>query len=234
MPCKRDGGAKMEPHAMSTGEPPEPTLRLGGFTLYQGLLDADAQTALVEEIRNVVAKAPLIAPITPGGRPMSVRMTSAGRLGWITDRGGYRYAPRHPSGRAWAPIPARVLALWHRLTGLDRAPDCCLVNYYGEGARMGLHQDRDEGDFQFPVLSISLGDEALFRMGGIERRDPTRSVWLRSGDVVLMGGAARLAWHGIDRTRFASSALLPKGGRINLTLRVVADTQPLAPQLTEA
>jgi alkylated DNA repair protein (DNA oxidative demethylase) len=203
---------------------PEPTLRLGGFEIHAGLLDAPAQAALVEDLRAVVAAAPLIAPVTPGGRPMSVRLTAAGRLGWITDRSGYRYAPVHPSGSPWPPIPARVLVLWHRLTGLARAPDCCLVNFYGEGARMGLHQDRDEGDFSFPVLSVSLGDEALFRMGGVERAEPTRSVWLRSGDVVLMGGEARLAWHGIDRVRHGSSALLPRGGRINLTLRVVVDT----------
>jgi alkylated DNA repair protein (DNA oxidative demethylase) len=200
---------------------PEPTLRLDGFEIHAGLLDGAAQAALVEEVRGVVAAAPLIAPVTPGGRAMSVRMTAAGRLGWITDRAGYRYAPTHPFGQPWPPIPASVLALWHRVTGLARVPDCCLVNFYGEGARMGLHQDRDEGDFGFPVLSVSLGDEALFRMGGVERAQPTRSVWLRSGDVVLMGGEARLAWHGIDRVRHGSSTLLPKGGRINLTLRVV-------------
>lgn len=154
---------------------------------------------------------------------MSVRMTAAGRLGWVTDRAGYRYAARHPGGGDWPPIPARVLDLWHRVTGLARAPDCCLINFYGEGARMGMHQDRDEGDFSFPVLSVSLGDDALFRMGGVDRPAPTQSVWLHSGDVVVMGGEARLAWHGIDRVRHGSSTLLPKGGRINLTLRVVAD-----------
>jgi alkylated DNA repair protein (DNA oxidative demethylase) len=115
-----------------------------------------------------------------------------------------------------------VLDLWHRTTGLIRKPDCCLINFYGEGARMGMHQDRDEGDFSFPVLSVSLGDDALFRMGGVDRPAPTQSVWLRSGDVVVMGGDARLAFHGIDRVRHGSSLLLPKGGRINLTLRVVA------------
>ena len=153
---------------------------------------------------------------------MSVRMTAAGRLGWVTDRAGYRYADTHPGGGDWPPIPARVLDLWHRTTGLDRKPDCCLINFYGEGARMGMHQDRDEGDFSFPVLSVSLGDDALFRMGGVDRPAPTQSVWLRSGDVVVMGGDARLAFHGIDRVRHGSSSLLPKGGRINLTLRVVA------------
>ncbi|MCF1708298.1 alpha-ketoglutarate-dependent dioxygenase AlkB [Tabrizicola sp. J26] len=199
----------------------EPELRIGGFEVYPGLLSPSEQVALVEDLRQVVAAAPFVSPVTPGGRPMSVRMTAAGRLGWITDRHGYRYSPVHPQGMAWPPIPPRVLSLWDKVTGLDRRPDCCLVNFYGEGARMGLHQDRDEGDFTFPVVSISLGDSALFRMGGTDRKDPTRSLWLSSGDVVVLGGAARLAWHGIDRVRHGSSSLLPQAGRINLTLRVV-------------
>lgn len=201
---------------------PVPTLQLRGFDIHAGLISAAQQADWVDDIRAVVAAAPLVSPVTPGGRPMSVRMTAAGRLGWVTDRAGYRYAARHPGGGDWPPIPARVLDLWHRLTGLAREPDCCLINFYGEGARMGLHQDKDEGDFTFPVLSVSLGDDALFRMGGVDRPAPTQSLWLRSGDVVVMGGEARLAWHGIDRVRHGSSALLPKGGRINLTLRVVA------------
>ena len=198
-------------------------VEIRGLRYFPGLLDPDAQQSLVADLRKVVAAAPLYAPVTPGGRPMSVRMTSAGRLGWITDARGYRYEPRHPAGQPWPPIPPDVLALWHSLAGLPREPDCCLVNFYGEGAKMGLHQDRDEGDFSFPVLSISLGDEALFRIGGTDRKDPTESFWLKSGDVLLMGGPARLAWHGIDRLRFRSSRLLPGGGRINLTLRVVDD-----------
>lgn len=201
---------------------PVPTLHLRGFDIHAGLIPAAEQADWVDDIRAVVAAAPLVSPVTPGGRPMSVRMTAAGRLGWVTDRAGYRYAARHPGGGDWPPIPARVLDLWHRVTGLARAPDCCLINFYGEGARMGMHQDRDEGDFSFPVLSVSLGDDALFRMGGVDRPAPTQSVWLHSGDVVVMGGEARLAWHGIDRVRHGSSTLLPKGGRINLTLRVVA------------
>lgn len=192
-----------------------------GFRLWPGRLDRAAQEALVADLRAVAAVAPFVTPVTPGGKAMSVRMTAAGRLGWVTDRRGYRYEPRHPSGVAWPPIPPQVLALWHEVTGLAREPDCCLINFYGEGARMGLHQDKDEGDFSFPVLSISLGDEALFRVGGVEKPTPTQSFWLRSGDVLLMGGPARLAWHGVDRVRHGSSTLLPQGGRINLTLRVV-------------
>lgn len=207
----------------------ESAYEIKGVRLWPGWLDRPAQEAMVADIRAVVAAAPLVAPVTPGGRQMSVRMTAAGRLGWVTDRKGYRYDPQHPQGTDWPPIPASVLAVLRALTGLARDPDCCLVNFYGEGARMGLHQDRDEGDFSFPVLSISLGDEALFRIGGVERSDPTQSVWLRSGDVLLMGGPARLAWHGIDRLRPGSSTLLPKGGRLNLTLRVVAGPRPCGP-----
>lgn len=194
---------------------------LGGARVYSGYLEKPAQEALRDALRDVAKAAPFVQPETARGRKMSVRMTSAGRLGWVTDRGGYRYAPRHPSGVDWPPIPDAVLDVWRRVSGVDVDPDCCLINYYGEGARMGLHQDRDEGDFAFPVVSISLGDQGLFRIGGTERGGPTQSVWLSSGDVLMMGGDARLAYHGVDRIRFGSSQLLPKGGRINVTLRVV-------------
>jgi alkylated DNA repair protein (DNA oxidative demethylase) len=203
-------------------EPAPAPVDLNGVLVWPGRLPPAAQAALVDDLRTIARAAPFLRPETPRGQPMSVRMTSAGRLGWIADRRGYRYAPRHPSGVPWPPIPAAVLRLWHEVTGLAREPDCCLINFYGEGARMGLHQDRDEGDFSFPVLSVSLGDAALFRVGGSDRRAPTRSLWLGSGDVALMAGPARLAFHGIDRIRFGSSGLLPGGGRISLTLRVVA------------
>jgi len=192
-----------------------------GFDIYKGYLDAAAQADLVSAVRDVAVAAPMFSPETPYGKPMSVRMTSAGALGWYADRTGYRYAPRHPGGAAWPPIPDAVVALWHDLTGLERATDCCLINYYGEGARMGMHQDKDEADFKWPVLSVSLGDAGLFRIGNETRGGKTESLWLESGDVVVMGGAARLTYHGVDRIRFGSSTLLPKGGRINLTCRVV-------------
>lgn len=198
-------------------------VEIAGFRIWRGYLDRPAQGALVQAIRDVAAAAPFVRPVTPGGRQMSVRMTAAGRLGWVTDRRGYRYEDRHPAGMDWPPIPEGVLAIWRDLVGTARLPDCCLINFYGEGARMGLHQDKDEDDFRWPVLSVSLGDDALFRMGGVDAPTPTQSLWLSSGDVVLMGGEARLAWHGIDRIRFGSSGLLPQGGRINLTLRVVQD-----------
>ena len=196
-------------------------LSIRGFDVFKGHLDGTAQADLVADIRAVVAAAPLFSPDTPYGKPMSVRMTSAGSVGWYADRSGYRYAPQHPNGGDWPAIPDRVLKLWADLTGLARAPDCCLINFYGEGARMGMHQDKDEADFSWPVLSVSLGDAGLFRIGNTTRGGKTESVWLESGDVVVMGGAARLTYHGVDRIRFGSSSLLPKGGRINLTCRVV-------------
>ena len=200
---------------------PAAGITLRGATLYRGFLNAADQAALVEALRGVVAEAPLFSPETRWGRKMSVRMTSAGRYGWFSDRRGYRYIDRHPSGIPWPAIPAQVLEVWRSVVPTARAPDCCLVNLYGVGAKMGLHQDRDEADFSQPVVSISLGDEALFRIGGTERGEKTESVWLTSGDVLVLGGAARLAFHGIDRVRSGSSSLLRDGGRINLTLRVV-------------
>ncbi|MGA0602946.1 alpha-ketoglutarate-dependent dioxygenase AlkB [Caulobacter sp. KR2-114] len=194
---------------------------LDGFRLLPGCLDADAQAELAAEVLALTARAPPYRPTIPGGKPMSVEMTNLGPLGWVTDGArGYRYEPRHPlTGAPWPPIPARLLDLWAQLADPDTPPDACLVNLYGAQARMGLHQDRDEADFGFPVLSVSLGDTALFRIGGLKRGDPTRSVRLASGDVCLIGGAARLAFHGVDRIIPGSSRLLPGGGRMNLTLR---------------
>lgn len=196
-------------------------LRLRGFEIYKGFLSVPEQEALVAGVRKIAAAAPLFSPMTPYGKPMRVRMTSAGAVGWYSDRAGYRYVERHPEGMGWPPIPSEVLRIWNQVTDAGRQPDCCLVNYYGQDAKMGMHQDRDEADFRWPVVSVSLGDDALFRIGNTERGGKTESVWLSSGDVVVMGGAARLMYHGVDKIRFGSCGVLPKGGRINLTLRVV-------------
>lgn len=198
-----------------------PTLTLRGIAIYKAWLSPEAQAGMVADLRAVVSQAPLFTPVTPRGKPMSVRMTSAGRYGWVTDRRGYRYEPHHPGGMAWPAVPESVLAIWRMLVSETRLPDCCLINHYTEGAKMGLHQDRDEADFSWPVLSISLGDDALFRVGNTARGGATDSVWLTSGDVLVMGGAARLVHHGVDRIRPGTSTLLQGGGRINLTCRVV-------------
>ena len=190
-----------------------------GFRLYPGKLGAAAQAALAREVLTAAEAAPFYQPMTRGG-PMSVAMTNLGPLGWITDARGYRYEPRHPeTGRPWPAIPPALLDLWDELADAATPPDACLVNLYRDGARMGLHQDRDEADFAYPVLSVSLGDSALFRIGGRSRKDPTRQIRLTSGDVVVLAGAARLAHHGVDRVIPGSSRLIPGGGRINLTLR---------------
>lgn len=201
--------------------PLKPDIQLRGVGLFKGLIDPGAARDLVEDLRNVIEKAPLFSPDTPYGKKMSVRMTSCGTYGWFSDRTGYRYVDKHPSGSPWPAIPPALLALWHQLVPGGRDPDCCLMNFYGEGARMGLHQDKDEADFSWPVVSVSLGDDGLFRVGNTTRGGKTESVWLTSGDVVVLGGEARLVYHGVDHIRFQSSSLLPKGGRINLTMRVV-------------
>ncbi|WP_322867313.1 alpha-ketoglutarate-dependent dioxygenase AlkB [Aquicoccus sp. G2-2] len=200
----------------------EEQIDLRGVALFRAALSAPAQAALLDRVREIARAAPMFHPETRRGKQMSVKMTSAGVLGWVSDRRGYRYERAHPGGGDWPAIPAEMLAIWQRFAGEEaRMPECCLVNFYGEGARMGLHQDRDEADFTQPVVSVSLGDEGLFRVGNITRGGKTESVWLRSGDVVVLGGAARLVHHGVDRIRFGSSSLLETGGRINLTMRVV-------------
>lgn len=208
-------GAKMVKKVKAT-----PTFRVRGVNLFQGLLDGAAQRSMVESLREAARAAPFYRPVTSRGQQMSVRMTSAGRVGWVSDWKGYRYESCHPDGFAWPAIPRSVLDVWHTVAPGAREPDSCLINFYDAGARMGMHQDRDEVDFDQPVVSISLGDDALFRIGNLTRGGRTESVWLKSGDVLVMGGAARLVFHGIDRLRPGSSSLLPEGGRINLTLRV--------------
>jgi len=201
-----------------------------GIVLWPGLLDAQAQNALAEEIFAAVARAPFYRPAMPvSAKPFSVEQTNFGPLGWVSDARGYRYEPTHPAtGHGWPPIPDSLLRLWNQCTGYPDPPECCLVNLYRGSARMGLHQDKDEEAQEAPVLSVSLGDEALFRVGTAARRGPTRSLKLRSGDVLMFGGPARLAFHGIDRVLAGRSSLVPGGGRLNLTLRRVTkkDARP--------
>ena len=183
---------------------------------------------MVVEVLRRVALAPFYRATMPkSGNPLSVEMTNFGPLGWVSDKDrGYRYEACHPITREpWPEIPERLLALWRDTTGYRAPPEACLVNLYRGDARMGVHRDQDEEATDAPVLSVSLGDEALFRIGSGARKDPTRAIALRSGDVVMFGGPARMAFHGIDRIRLGSSTLIPGGGRINLTLRRV--TKPL-------
>jgi len=194
-----------------------------GVVLAPGYLDRAAQESLLATLRTVLAQAPLYVPRMPkSGKPLSVRMSNCGPLGWYTDEAGYRYQATHPeTGAPWPPIPDALLAAWRELSGYPHPPEACLINHYGAEARMGLHQDRDEQDFAAPVVSLSLGDTCQFRLGGTSRRDPTHAFRLASGDARVFGGAARLVFHGVDRILPGTSTLLPEGGRINLTLRRV-------------
>lgn len=195
-----------------------------GLRYFPDRFDRPAQEALVASIRQVVAEAPLFVPRMPKtGKPMSVRMTNCGPLGWVTDKeNGYRYQSTHPkTGRPWPAIPDVLLALWDEVSGFGKPPEACLVNFYDPDAKMGLHQDRDETEFGAPVVSVSLGDQCLFRVGGVSRTDPTRSFRLSSGDVFVFGGESRLIFHGVDRIYPGTSTLLKNAGRINLTLRRV-------------
>jgi DNA oxidative demethylase len=174
-------------------------------------------------VADIIAQAPLFTPRMPkSGKPFSVRMTNCGPLGWVADETGYRYQPHHPvTGAPWPPMPPIILRAWEDLAEYPLAAEACLINVYAPNARMGLHQDRDERDFAAPVVSLSLGQSCLFRLGGRARRDRTRSFRLASGDALVLAGAARLAFHGVDRIIRDTSTLLPDGSRINLTLRRV-------------
>lgn len=191
-----------------------------GFRLVAAALDRQQQQELLDTVMAAAEAAPFYHPSTRAGRPFSVQTTNLGALGWVSDRGGYRYQPTHPvTGAPWPAMPPVLLDLWRRYASSAASPDACLVNLYRPGARMGLHQDRDEADLTVPVLSVSLGDTAVFRLGGATRNAPTRSVRLSSGDLVVLAGEARGAFHGVDRTIAASSTLIRGGGRVNLTLR---------------
>jgi alkylated DNA repair protein (DNA oxidative demethylase) len=201
---------------------------LPGFRFIPGYLDRAAQERLLAQVRSVLAAAPAYTPRMPRtGRPMSVRMSNCGPLGWVTDERGYRYQPTHPqTGEPWPAMPEMVRTAWQELAGelaqYPHPPQACLINVYGAQARMGMHQDRDEAEFAAPVVSLSLGDTGVFRIGGLRRGDGSVTLRLASGDAVVLGGEARLAFHGVDRIVAGTSTLLPEGGRINLTLRRVS------------
>lgn len=204
-------------------------MQVNDIEVHPDFIDVGGQRTMIAALQSAVAEAPLFVPTMPRtGKPFSVRMTNLGELGWVSDKqGGYRYQPTHPdTGRPWPPLPESVLSVWQAVSDYPGPPEACLVNYYAPGAKMGLHQDRDEDDLSAPVVSISLGDACRFRVGGDQRRGATRSVRLSSGDVVVLGGAGRLAFHGVDRIYPGTSTLLhdwfPDGGRINLTLRRVS------------
>ena len=178
---------------------------------------------MLPALEAIVRAAPLRHMRTPGGLPMSVAMSSCGALGWVTDSRGYRYAPSDPaSGQPWPPMPAAFLRLAQEAAlaagYADFVPDACLVNSYVPGARMALHQDRDERDFAAPIVSVSLGLPATFLFGGHARADKAARIALLHGDVVVWGGVDRLRFHGVAPLKAGAHALLG-AQRINLTFR---------------
>jgi alkylated DNA repair protein (DNA oxidative demethylase) len=202
---------------------PDATISLGdGAMVLRGFATADA-AALIEAVRHVTAAAPFRHMVTPGGNRMSVAMTNCGDAGWVTDRSGYRYDPIDPTTRRpWPAMPAAFRSIATRAAaagGFDGfQPDACLINRYEPGARLTLHQDRNERDYAAPIVSVSLGLPAAFLFGGLHRTDRPRRVRLESGDVVVWGGPARLAFHGVDPLADGYDNLTGRC-RINLTFR---------------
>lgn len=218
---RRANPFKRKAMKMSYAEPGPPLV---------GRLDDQSQIALFAEIVKVLTEAPFFTPTLPRwGTPFSVRMSNCGPFGWVSDKRGYRYETTHPvTGQPWPALPQSLLDIWAGYAGYPHPPEACLINHYGPKAKMGLHQDRDEMDFDAPVLSVSLGDTGRFRLGGTTKSDPTGSFDLHSGDIMVLSGPERLAFHGIDRILAGSSDLLKsapelfaEGGRLNLTLRRV-------------
>lgn len=202
-----------------------------GVLYYRQLLDDDTQYKLINTLRQVVERSPMFTPKMPRtGKPMSVQMTNCGQLGWVTDQAnGYRYQDTHPqTGNPWPEIPASLLEIWDKVSEYPHPPQACLINYYNGAAKMGLHQDKDEENFKAPVVSISLGDTCLFRIGFDKRGGKTASIKLESGDVIILSGPSRLAFHGVDKIYPGTSDLLKNGGRINLTLRRVTEPPIIA------
>jgi DNA oxidative demethylase len=204
-------------------DPPLPE----GFHFIRGYFDEARQRAIAVEVRDLLDVAPLFQQRMPRtGAPLSVKMSNAGDYGWVTDQDrGYRYQATHPeTGEHWPPIPKDLLNIWADTTAEQQPPNLCLINYYDAAARLGLHQDRGDSSLDAPVVSISLGDDAIFVLGGTTRKASLRRFDLRSGDLIWFGGPSRLVFHGVEHIRLGTSTLLDavgvaKSGRINVTLR---------------
>ena len=200
-----------------------------GLVYHPHYFSKGAQLALLSDLGQIIRVAPLFQPLMPRtGKPFSVSMTNCGSLGWVSDRTGYRYQSLHPANSTpWPPIPSSLIDLWRDVSGYPADPEACLINIYGAAAKMGSHQDRDERDFDAPVISVSLGDDATFHVGGLTRTALKSRFKLRSGDVLVLGGQSRLAFHGIDKihagtSMFDLSRIAAGCCRINLTLRRVS------------
>ena len=197
-----------------------------GFAHYPLYFSASQQQELIDAVARGVNQAPFFIPAMPRtGTPMSVALSNFGPLGWMTDKDkGYRYEPCHPkNGADWPKLPDLLGQLWDDVTGYPARPEATLINWYKpeKSSKMGMHIDNDENDLRAPVVSVSLGDPAMFRIGGPKRGGQTQGLKLFSGDVVVLAGDARLCYHGVSKVFYGETALVPKGGRINLTMRRV-------------
>lgn len=206
---------------ISDAQPARDVLADGAVLLRNGL--GDDADAVIADLRGIVKAAPFRHLVTPGGHTMSVAMTNCGSVGWMSDLSGYRYDVVDPdSGVAWPAMPASLRSLAARAAaqcGFDGfAPDACLINRYKPGARLTLHQDKDELDLGAPIVSVSLGLPAVFQFGGLSRSDPVRRHRLTHGDVVVWGGPSRLAYHGVAPLADGEHPIMG-GQRINLTFR---------------
>jgi alkylated DNA repair protein (DNA oxidative demethylase) len=215
MTATRIASGRVKPNAGTRIKP--------GFRHFEGYLNSENQRELITAIAEVVAAAPLYRPTMPrSGKPFSISMSNCGALGWVSDKAGYRYQAHHPeTGRPWPAMPGMLTELWRALADHPALPEACLINHYTAGTKLGSHVDADEVDTAAPVVSVSLGDDAVFHVGGLTRAAVKTRMVLKSGDVVVLGGEARLAYHGIDRIVPGTSDVVPWGGRINLTLRRV-------------
>ena len=207
--------------SVSDALPPREALAEGAVLL-RGFA-RPSQHDLLRALDDITALAPFRHMSTPGGFEMSVAMTNCGNCGWITDRKGYRYGADDPvSGKSWPPMPTTFRELAERAAAeggfAGFAPDACLINHYEPGARMSLHQDKDETDFSAPIGSVSLGLPAIFMFGGLKRSDKPARYRLEHGDVVVWGGPSRLFFHGVGPLGDGEHALLGRK-RINLTFR---------------
>lgn len=214
----------MQPNLFAPYEPDLPK----GTKLFTGMLSDDEQYAILDAIAGVIAKAPLFRPQMPTGPYMINTLTNCGEVGWVSDKRGYRYQETHPeAGNPWPPIPALIVERAQeaamRALDVEFEPDACLVNVYQADGKLSLHRDYDEADFKWPIVSFSLGNDAEFVIGGLKRTDRTIPVCLCSGDVMVIGGESRLRYHGVKKIRPGTAPVfhpvLPREGRINLTLR---------------
>ena len=206
-------------------------LEVNGLKLYPDYLSQAQQEQLLQTVIDAIQPTPFYQAKSPySGKSIGPKMTNMGELGWYSDEKGYRYQEHHPeTNLPWSAMPQVLLDIWADVSDYDKPPQCCLVNYYDQpDSKLGLHKDHDEETFEPPIVSVSLGDSCLFRMGLTDKKTPTRSFTVDSGAIMVMGKQARTAYHGVDRILYGETTLLNNKkpfhqGRLNLTLRRVTD-----------